>query len=506
MKKPTSKQIHILIIILGIIWITIPAIHTSIWFDESYSIAIAHNHNFHEIWTIGGHDVHPVLYYWILRIVSLIFGNNILCYRLLSVLAISLLGILGYTHIRKDFGERAGELFSLFTFILPINLTYASEIRMYGFAMLFVTTMAIYAHRIYKGQNSTKNWIIFALFSLMSCYTHYYGLMAAGITNLLLFIWIVKQALKTKQFTPNLKKFIIQAIIQVALYIPWIISLLTQMSQVSSGFWIGFTFPDTLIQLFTFQFTGNLDITKQISTLESGIYGVIFCIYIITCIIKNKKSKNKKDIQPAKLAIMIYAGVFLGAIAVTLIIDQPIIYARYFLVVTGLLIFTLTYLMDKIGNKYGNIVIIILTVIMSLIVNIELIQTNYDKTNKEPINYVKENIKQGDIILYGNEGGGPGSGFVIAANFPQYMEYFYNKEHWGVEEAYKAYGPNMETVYDLDFLQNYTGRIWIINGGNQHILEEAQEKYQQQIKILDQKEYNIKYQSYYYGIALVEKN
>ena len=190
MKKINLRTIHILIIILGILFILIPNFHTNLWFDESYSVAISNNHNFGEIWEIGGHDVHPVLYYWMLKIISLIFGNNILCYRLLSVIALAILGILGYTHIRKDFGEKTGALFSLFTFVFPLNLVYSGEIRMYTWAMLFVAIMAIYAYRIFKGKRTIKNWIIFGIFSLASAYTHYYGLMTAGVINILLFIKI----------------------------------------------------------------------------------------------------------------------------------------------------------------------------------------------------------------------------------------------------------------------------------------------------------------------------
>ena len=187
-KNIKLKHIHITIIILGIIFIALAAFHTNLWFDESYSVAISNNHTFGEIWSIGGYDVHPVLYYWILKIVSLIFGNNILAFRLISVISLSILGILGYTHIRKDFGEKVGLLFSFLVYFLPVNVIYASEIRMYTVGMLFVTIMAIYAYRIFKGNKSIKNWIIFAIFSLASAYTHYYGLMSAGIINILLFI------------------------------------------------------------------------------------------------------------------------------------------------------------------------------------------------------------------------------------------------------------------------------------------------------------------------------
>ena len=501
MKKVNIKYIHILIIVLGILFIAIPAFHSNLWFDESYSVAISNNHTFQEIWSIDGHDVHPVFYYWMLKVVSLIFGNNIICYRLLSVLAIAILGILGYTHIRKDFGEKVGAVFSLLVYTLPINIVYASEIRMYGCAMLFVTIMAIYAYRIYTGKSSIKNWIIFAIFSLISAYTHYYGLMAAGIVNILLFIWILKNAIKHKQFTLDLKKFIIQAVIQILLYLPWILSLLLQMSQVSNGFWIGIKFPDTLIEMFTFQFTGNLGDTIHINNWIAGIYGIIFCIYLWYIVHKNKKQENRVDLKPARCAISVYAGVIIGAIAVSLIIWRPIIYARYFLVITGLLVFSIAYTMAKVGNKIGNIIIIILTIIVSVFININLAFTNYDKSNQEPISYFRQNVQEGDIVVYGNEG----SGFVISANFPEVMQYFYDGAHWNVEEAYRAYGPNMKTVYNLDFLEDYTGRIWFINTSNYALLEEAQKKYND-IKVISQAKFSVKYQLYQYSFALVEKN
>ncbi len=500
MKKIKLKHIHILIIILGILFITLSSIHTSLWFDESYSVAISNNHTFSEIWQITGHDVHPPFYYWMLKIVSLIFGNNILCYRLLSVLAIAILGILGITHIRKDFGEKVGAIFSLLVYTLPINIVYSSEIRMYGWGMLFVTIMAIYAYRIFSGKATIKNWIIFAIFSLISAYTHYYGLMAAGIINVILFIWILRNAIKEKKFTTNLKTFIIQAIIQVALYIPWIVFLMLQMSQVSKGFWIGIKFPDTIIEMFLFQFTGNLGDDQYINPWIAGLYGIIFCGYIIYILIRNRKKENKESLKPAFWSIIVYTCVILGAIAVSLIISRPIIYARYFLVITGLFIFTLSYIMAKVGNKVGNIFIIVLTVIIATYANINLAFIHYDKTNDAPFSYLKENLQEGDILIYGNEG----SGFVVSANFPEYMQYFYDGAGWHVEEAYKAYGPNMETVYNLEFLKDYKGRIWFINAGTHGIYEEANKKYEG-MELIKQARFDVKYKGYIYTFSLVNK-
>lgn len=53
MKIDKLKIIHILIIIFGTVFISISAFHTNIWFDESYSVALA-SHSFKEIWQIRG--------------------------------------------------------------------------------------------------------------------------------------------------------------------------------------------------------------------------------------------------------------------------------------------------------------------------------------------------------------------------------------------------------------------------------------------------------------------
>ena len=148
-KSITLKQWHIAVIVIGIIFVSLGAFHSNLWFDESYSVGLA-RHTFGEIWSIGGHDVHPILYYWMLRIVYLMTGGTIMAYRIFSVIPIAIMIILGYTHIRKDFGEKVGAIFSLLVYTFPVNLVYASEIRMYGWAMFFVMVMAIYAYRIFS--------------------------------------------------------------------------------------------------------------------------------------------------------------------------------------------------------------------------------------------------------------------------------------------------------------------------------------------------------------------
>lgn len=203
LKKLNFNYLHIAVIVLGSIFIALSTFHSNLWFDESYSVGIA-NHSFKDIWIIGGSDVHPIFYYFALHILNLIFGNNIFVYRVFSMICTVILGIIGFTHIRKDFGDKVGLIFSFLAFFFPVNLVYAGEIRMYSFAMLLVTLTAIYAYRIYKNNNikenvNIKDWIIFSVCSLAGAYTHYYALMASGLINLVLLIGLIVKFMKNRE-------------------------------------------------------------------------------------------------------------------------------------------------------------------------------------------------------------------------------------------------------------------------------------------------------------------
>lgn len=410
LEKSNLKYLHIIVIILGSIFIALSIFHSNLWFDESYSVGIA-NHSFKDIWIIGGSDVHPIFYYFTLHVLNLIFGNNILIYRVFSMLCTVLLGIIGFTHIRKDFGERVGLIFSFLVFFFPVSLVYAGEIRMYSLAMLLVTLTAIYAYRIYKMSFgaciqrcrqtqdlpptecnncnkvvSVKNWVIFAVCSLASAYTHYYALMASGLINLFLLIGLIFNCIKYKKIIEssadgcqkgdptvklllhdkNIIAFIVSAVIQVALYIPWLLSLLTQMSQVSNGFWIGIHFPDTIIELFTFQFTGNLGGANYVSIPVAIVWSLFVTVYMVVLYIKNRNNvfsktkadahcaplqQNVNDRNPAIIALILFLGVAFAACLVSLVIWRPIIYARYMLCVMGLFMFFLAYTMGTFSRK-----------------------------------------------------------------------------------------------------------------------------------------------------------
>ena len=489
LEKINLKYLHIAIIIIGILFISLSIFHTNMWFDESYSVAMA-RHSFAEIWQIGGNDVHPIFYYFCLHILYLMFGGNVIIYRIFSTFTIALLGIIGYTHIRKDFGEKTGLLFSFLTLFLPVASQYSGEIRMYSLGMLLGTIMAIYAYRIYKGENKKTTYIFLGLSSLLVAYTHYYGLMLAGIINLLLFIFLVKNRKERKN---DLIKFIVTAAIQVVLYVPWLVCFLIQLKNVSSGFWISLSFPGTLYEILTMQYKGNLPFQPIILT-------TIFYSYITYLVVKT----NEEDRKPATWCFMIYIAIILIALFVSLCMQSVILLYRYLLIITGIFIFALAFFMAKETKICRTMTICAIILIMSIYSNVISIKEAYNNENREFVTYIDSQIQDGDIVIYSNAI----NGAVVTTEISQKhdnISYFYDKENWNVEEAYKAFAPYMEIKDTLnEILDNYSGRVWIIEAGNTHdLLNEIAEKYN--INKIEDRQFTNKYKNYQYTIELIEK-
>lgn len=363
---------------------------------------------------------------------------------------------------------------------------------MYSWGCLIVTLMAIYGYRfcknVFSKEEKNKDLILFGVFSICSCYVHYYALVSAGLINLIMLIYLIKNR---KNNPKALTKFLILAGVQIVLYIPWLIYFLRQIKGVGGGFWIEVTLINTTLEVLSLQY--RMAESTSIEKIFAIIFSFLIYIYIVF-----KMYKSKEKSKPAIISLCIYFGIIIIMAIVS--IFMPILYSRYLVIVTGLYIFAVSFMISKENNKIIISMILGIVLIIGMIGNVNSMKINYDSSNMESYNYLKQELKQGDIIVYSDivESGGS-----IATYFPEYKQYFINYEKWGVEEAYKAYGPGMEIVDDLGFLENYKGRIWIIYSGSTRVYDDISK---QNIEILKEtKTINTKYHSRRYNIMLVEK-
>ena len=303
----SSNAFHILLLVAGAAFLLTDAFHGNVWFDESYSVGIA-NHSFADIWYYSSGDVHPVLIYWALHVLNLVFGQNITIYRLFTVAGAIAMAVLGYTHVRRDHGWATGVLFSFFALFTPYISLMAVEIRMYSWATFAVMLCFIYAIRIIGTQLATppariaeaarglkcwagtpRRWWITCFASSLACaYLHYFGAMSAFMINVVLLFALGARAWRHRKHGPNplpeqavragvpLRVLVIGCIAQVALYLPWIVTAVTsQMGVVGGTYWAKIVFPTTYIELVTYAF-----LTSPLSFAARGSYGVVLQVLV----------------------------------------------------------------------------------------------------------------------------------------------------------------------------------------------------------------------------------
>lgn len=477
------KKAHISVIIVGVILILIGAFHGNIWFDESYSLGMM-NQNWENMITAGINDVHPLLYYILAKIFTMIFGVSITSLRIFSVIGVVLLSVIGYTHIRKEFGEKAGFFFSFLTLFIPIMPIYAIEIRMYSWAALFVTLTAFYAYKIIK-YNKNKDYILFVVFSILSAYIHYFATLTIILINVILMIYIVKDRRNCW------KKWLIIAVGQIVLFIPGAIILLNQMNHVMDGFWINITYPNILGEIIEYHFKG---VTSE--KIVGYISGILYIYCIVKLIICSKK--NVKEAMPACITIGIYFAVIIISLIVSAI-KSDIFITRYTMPMIGLLIFFMAFVLSK-EKRQWLVGLICGAILMTYAISTSTYYKNcYDYANQALIQEISQDLQKEDIFIC-KEIGLSG---LIAESFPDNKLYFCNFYNWPVEEAYKAFAPQMECIVTLDEIDFTNKRVWIIDNYSYDVYNALNEYGEMDIK-KETKKYWTPYKGYEYIVTQVE--
>src|SRR3989338_411797 len=145
----------------------------SLWHDESFS-ALLVQYNFPEMISRIKMDVHPPLYYIVLRGWTDIFSNSLFSLRMFSVF-FSFLAIFGvYLFTNRAFRSSALALFASLLYALSyFQIQYAMEARMYALGA-FLATISGYLFLRALEAKKLKWWIVYAVSVSLGIYTHYF--------------------------------------------------------------------------------------------------------------------------------------------------------------------------------------------------------------------------------------------------------------------------------------------------------------------------------------------
>lgn len=211
-----------------------------IWYDEAFSVLLAEQGP--EAILSGtlaadadssAAEEHPPAYYFLLWGWIQLFGGSLIAVRLLSV--ILSLGTIAFLYgiAHHLFDEQTALAAAFLAALLPFQIHYGVEIRMYGLLAFWLTLATLAMLK--------RQWILFSLATALAQYTH----------NLAAF-YLIPLAL-TPIFQRDWKTFRNLALAGVAalgLYAPWLIQLPAQLSKVTSSFWIEKPGVEKLFTLF----------------------------------------------------------------------------------------------------------------------------------------------------------------------------------------------------------------------------------------------------------------
>lgn len=254
----------------------------SLWFDEAFSWRLS-QFPFAEFLERAEKDVHPVLYYIVLRLWAApftFFGADLSLFwlRALSVLlgvaTVAAMAMAGTVLFRSRFVGAAAALFTAFN---AFQVQYAWEARMYTLGTLLLPLAFITVLRCAQAvtwPQALRRATAAGMVSGALLHVHYYTLFSvAALGSFAAVVVIVRlyRAWRRAWLLPSTWALILGMVLAGMIFAPWAPIFLAQRAQVQQVFWIpplaAWSVPNTMARLFMGGVSEPLRATAVVSVL-----------------------------------------------------------------------------------------------------------------------------------------------------------------------------------------------------------------------------------------------
>lgn len=236
----------------------------NLWFDEAANFLVAQ-----KIFEKPVFFIHPALYFKLLHLVIISFGQNEFFLRLFSAIFGIISIIIFYFFSRRIANKKVAFLGTFLLTLSPLRIWYSQEASPHIMAFCLVLA-AIYSFYLFINKNTFKNLFFWILFNLLSFYISSYALLL--IPAQMLYFLLVR-----KEMAPSIKKTcLLGLLIQLLLYLPQLNNFLNSLLFVKQGFWIPPIGPNALkytIMNFFLGYNGT--------ALAYNLVFTIFCLGLI---------------------------------------------------------------------------------------------------------------------------------------------------------------------------------------------------------------------------------
>ncbi len=341
MKKLSTKVWLIVILLLATVLRFYHLTQISLWHDEAFSATLI-NYPWKEMFYRIGLDVHPPLYYVLLRFWADLFGHSLLALRGFSAVFGVATVWAGYAVMKQAFKSNGLALVTaLFLAVHPFQIQYVTEARMYTFGTFIILLSAYYLLKAldlqrayYEGNFAVRGkmirtWLWFALATSAAMYTHYYEFFSVfAIFLYALYAQIRMHGSQIKRYGYAFASYMLVLL----LYVPWVKTFLYQFGEVQGNYWIGKPDRWSVPHVIWAMLTGAEADTSNHATQIIVLIGVLFTLAILIKVAFRSNVSEAGVLEKAQPKWLILLGLIVPFVLGELLsLKQSIFLERYFL-------------------------------------------------------------------------------------------------------------------------------------------------------------------------------
>ena len=380
-KEDIGKVLFIISIILGFYLFITPLSHGIIHIDEYWTFLVVKLPLLEGV-KVTISDVHPPLYYLILKFFDKLFIflniniDSLILFKILSILPYFIILLLSATKLKNEYGWFTAGLFALVLIGVSDFFIQFVTIRMYNWTLLFCLLSFIVLKDILE-RSEVKFWILLSIFVTLAAYTHYFSIITSALIYFIIFIFIVFNKNINFNKKEEFKKFLLSISTAVILYLPWIFILINQVQMASGRSVHEVPLLSNLINYFLIFGVNNESFSIEWILLK--LFALALLIFIFYIFLKSENLENLNKFYVSS-GIFLYFGTIILGVLLLVITFKPL-QGRYLMPVAGILWLSICIILGKLKNNIFliiSLVLIILLCVGSLSYNV----TNFDGYNE----------------------------------------------------------------------------------------------------------------------------
>lgn len=376
----------------------------NLWFDEVFSWHLSTGSFLDITWGTSA-DIHPPLYYYLLKLWIMLFGDSVFALRLLSAMLSSVTVFFIYPIARKVLGKKESFIVLILYSLSPLNLYYSQEVRMAALNLLLNVSALYFFFKTleFKGRFTlflkNPNVWAYAVLTTFALYTHYFSFtfLAGEVLYLLI---------NFRKLTRRFHHFLFIYILIFAGYLFWLPIL---VKHITTG--QPWRTPQSIVSLFEqlfyfskdislglYHFYGDYDFIQLLNVILILLFvitfsGVIYFIY------KERNEKKSSRTFPNYTTIILFVTFIPVIFACLIFTREKIEFFRYlsfiipFVLISGMLGI-------KTFNKYFTASIISIFMLVNIYGDFLYYKSNFKNNDYRLVIKTLESNSSGDEEIF----------------------------------------------------------------------------------------------------------